>query len=174
MNREEKAQMVDELHQQFTAGGLVVLTDFRGSTVPQMDKIRRTCEPLGVYFKVVKNTLAVRALEGTGKESLADHFIGNVGLIVSGEDPIAAAKLVKTYTKDNENIKVKAGYFDGEILDEKGLLAVAELPSKEELQSMLLATIQAAPRDLLGVMQAPARDLLYLLNNYAQKLEEQG
>lgn len=174
MNREEKAQMIDELHAQFAAGPLVVLTDFRGSTVPQMDKVRRTCEPAGLYFRVVKNTLAVRALEGTGKEILADHFVGNVGLIVSGEDPIAAAKLVKQYAKDNENIKIKAGYFDGEVLDEKKLIAVADLPSKEELQSMLLATLQAAPQKLLGVLQAPARDLLYLLNNHAQKLEEQG
>jgi len=174
VNREEKAQMIDELHQRFSAGPLVVLTDFRGSTVPQMDKIRRKCEPAGLYFRVVKNTLAVRALEGTGKEDLAGHFVGNVGLIVSGEDPIAAAKFVRQYAKENENITIKAGYFDGDILDKKSLLAVADLPSKEELQATLLATLQAGPRNLLGILQAPARDLLYLLSNYAAKLEEPG
>ena len=174
MNREEKAQMIDELHQRFMAGPFVVLTDFKGSTVPQMDSIRRSCEPAGLYFRVVKNTLAVRALEGTGKEKLADHFVGNVGLIVSGDDPIAAAKFVRQYAKENENIKVKAGFFDGDVIDAKGVGAVAELPSKEELQSMLLATLQAGPRNLLGVLQAPARDLLYLLSNYATKLETAG
>ena len=134
-----------------------------------------TCNsPAGLYFRVVKNTLAVRALRGTGKESLADHFVGNIGLIASGEDPIAAAKLVKAYTKDNENIKIKAGFFDGDVLDAKKVLAVADLPSKDELQSMLLATLQAGPRNLLGVLQAPARDLLYLLSNYAQELEKRG
>ncbi len=172
MNREEKAQMIDELHGRFMAGPFVVLADFKGSTVPQMDKIRRSVEPAGMYFRVVKNTLAVRALEGTGKEILADHFVGNIGVIVSGEDPVAAAKFVKKYAKENENIKVKAGFFDGDVLDAKGVDLVAELPSKEELQSMLLATLQAGPRDLLGVLQAPARDLVYLLANFADKLEK--
>lgn len=172
MNREQKTQMIDELHGRFSAGPFVALTDFKGSTVAQMDNIRRKCEPAGLYFRVVKNTLAVRALEGTGKEKLADHFVGNVGVIVSGEDPVAAAKFVRQYAKENENIKIKAGFFDGDVLDAKGVEVVADLPSKEELLSQLLATIQAGPRDLLGVLQAPSRDLLYLLANYADKLEK--
>ncbi len=174
MNREQKTQMIDELHDRFTVGPFVALTDFKGSTVAQMDNIRRKCEPAGLYFRVVKNTLAVRALQGTGKEKLADLFVGNVGLIVSGEDPVAAAKFVKQYAKENENIKVKAGFFDGDVLDAKGVDMVAELPSKEELQSKLLATLQAGPRDLMGVIQGTARDLMYLLGNYADKLEKAG
>ena len=174
MNREQKTQMIDELHDRFTVGPFVALTDFKGSTVAQMDNIRRKCEPAGLYFRVVKNTLAVRALQGTGKEKLADLFVGNVGLIVSGEDPVAAAKFVKQYAKENENIKVKAGFFEGDVLDAKQVDAVADLPSREELLSKLLATIQEGPRQVLRVLQAPARDLLYLLNNYAAKLEESG
>jgi large subunit ribosomal protein L10 len=174
VNREQKAQMITELHDRFTTGTFVALTEFKGSTVGQMDAIRRSCEPAGLYFRVVKNTLAVRALEGTGKEKLAAQFVGNVGLIVTGDDPVAAAKFVKKYAKEHENIKVKAGFFDGDVLDAKGVDVVAELPSKPELQSMLLATIQAGPRDLLGVLQAAPRDLVYLLANFADKLEKAG
>lgn len=172
MNLDQKKQMVDELHGKFSAGPFVVLTDFKGSTVAQMDAIRRASETKGIYFRVVKNTLAVRALEGTGKEKLADNFVGNVGLLVSGEDPVGAAKFVKEFTKANENIKVKSGFFDGDVLDAKGVAQVAEMSSKEDLQSLLLATILAAPQNVLGVIQAPARDLMLLLGNYAAKLEQ--
>ena len=87
MNREQKTAMVEDLHGRFGSSPFVVLADFKGSTVPQMDYVRRTSEKAGVYFRVVKNTLAVRALEGTGKEKLGDHFKGNVGVIVSCEAP---------------------------------------------------------------------------------------
>jgi large subunit ribosomal protein L10 len=151
---------------------MIVLADFKGSTVAEMDAMRRGAEKQGVYFQVVKNTLAVRALEGTGKEKLGDHFVGNIGVLLALEDPIATAKLVKQYSKDFEKLNVKAGFFDGDVLDSKGVDAVAELPSKEELQSKLLATLQEAPRLLLSMLQAAPRDLLFLLRNYADKLEK--
>lgn len=174
MNREQKAEQVDDLHKRFAATPFVVLADFKGSTVAQMDALRRSCEKGNVHFRVVKNTLAVRALEGTGKERLADHFRGNIGVLIANEDPVGTAKLVGKYAKENTKILVRAGYFEGDLLDGKGVAAVADLPSKEELQSMLLATLQAGPRDLLGVLQGPARDLLYLLSNYADKLSQAG
>src|SRR5687768_9091577 len=153
MNREQKVEQVSDLHKRFTATPFVVLADFKGSTVAQMDSLRRSCEKGGVHFRVVKNTLAVRALEGTGKEGLADHFRGNIGVLIANEDPVGTAKLVGKYAKENAKILVRAGYFEGDLLDQKGVAAVAELPSKEELQSKLLATLQAGPRDLLGVLQ---------------------
>lgn len=171
MDREQKAAMVEDLHGRFAQTGFIVLADFKGSTVPQMDVVRRSSEKAGVFFRVVKNTLAVRALEGTGKEKLGDQFRGNVGVIVAGDDPIATAKLVKDLAKDNEKIVVKGGYFDGDVIDAKGVGLVAELPTKDELRAMLLATIVSAPTQLLGVIQAAPRDLLILLSNYANKLE---
>ena len=174
MNREQKTAMVEDLHGRFATSPFVVLADFKGSTVPQMDVVRRSSEKAGVYFRVVKNTLAVRALEGTGKEKLGDHFKGNVGVLVSGEDPIATAKLVKDLAKENEKILVKAGYFDGDVIDAKAVGQVADLPSKDELRAQLLGLIIQPPQNLLAVLQAPARDLISLLNNYAAKLEAGG
>ena len=174
MNRAEKEVFVQEIKARFEESTLVILTDFKGSTVAETDALRRACEPVGVHFQVVKNTLCRLALEGTDKESLTKFFSGNIGVVFSGEDPIAAAKLFKEQAKQNENLQVRAGYFEGEVLDEAGVVAVAALPSREELLATLLATILESPRRVMRVVQAPGRDLVYLLNNYANKLEEEG
>lgn len=174
MNRAEKEVFVEEIKARFEESTLVILTDFKGSTVAETDALRRACEPVGVHFQVVKNTLCRRALEGTDKEFLTKFFSGNIGVVFSGEDPIAAAKLFKEQAKQNDKLQVRAGYFEGEILDEAGVVAVAALPSREELLAKLLATILESPRRVMRVVQAPGRDLVYLLNNYANKLEEEG
>lgn len=173
MNRDEKAQLVEQLQGRFAESPFLILTGYKGSTVAQMDAVRRACEPMGMHFQVVKNTLARRALEGTDKGDLAEHFSGPVGVLISGEDPVGAAKTFSKLAKDNPHLELKAGFFEGDILDAKGVKAVSELPSKEELQATLLATLLAAPRKVLHMFQAPARDLLYLLKNYEQKLQEQ-
>lgn len=174
MNREQKAQFVDEIRGRFGEAPLVILTDWVGSTVEEMNTFRRACEPHGVHFQVVKNTLCRRALEGTEMEGLGEHFRGNIGVLFAGDDPIAAAKLYKDQAKENDKLIPRAGFFEGDVLNADGVIAVASLPSREELLVTLLRTIQEGPRQVLGVIQAPARDLLYLLNNYAAKLEEEG
>lgn len=175
MNRDQKVESVQELHGRFADTPFVILTGYKGSSVAQMDALRRACEPAGVHFQVVKNTLARRALEGTDKGALAEHLSGPIGVLISGEDPVATAKTFNAMAKDNQFLEVKAGFFEGDLLDANGVKAVADLPTKEELQASLLATILAAPRQVLGVLQGPARDLLMLLKNYEMKLqEEQG
>jgi large subunit ribosomal protein L10 len=172
MNRAEKAQLVDEIRTQLLSAPLLVLTDFKGSTVEQMNLLRRAFEERGVQYRVVKNTLCRRAMEGTDHQPLSAFLMGNTGLVFSGEDPSDAAKVLKEQIKGNKNLVVKAGYLEGDILDDAGVIAVADLPSREELLVMLLRTLQEGPRRVMGVIRAPARDLLYLLQNYANKLEE--
>ena len=172
MNRTEKAEFVEEIRGQFENAPFVVITDYMGSTVEQMNNLRRACEAAGVEYRVMKNTLCKRAVAGTDKEALSPHFKGPTGVFFSGEDAVAAAKLLKAQLKENDKLTVRAGFFDGDVLDDKGVAAVADLPSREELLSMLLRTIQEGPRRVLGVLQAPARDLLYLLKNYETKLEK--
>lgn len=174
MNRAQKAEFIESVRGTFTDAPLVILTDFKGSTVAQIDKLRRAAEEAGASFQVVKNTLARIAVQDTELEPLGDHFKGNIGVVFSGDDPIATAKMFRAQKKENERLDVKIGFFEGTLLDPKSVDAVADLPSREELLAKLLATIQEAPRQVLGVLQAPARDLLYLLRNYAAKLEETG
>lgn len=172
MNRTQKTEFIESVRQEMGGAPFLLLTDFKGSTVLELDNVRRSAEKAGARFRVVKNTLTRIALDGTGKEALASHFRGNIGVIVSGEDPISAAKACRQILKENKKLEVRAGFFEGIVLDAKGADAVADLPSREELLSMLLGTLEAAPRQVLQVVQAPARDLLYLLNNYASKLEQ--
>lgn len=172
MNRTDKEQFVTEIRGRFETSPLVILSDWKGSTVEQMNSLRRACEPVGVHFEVVKNTLCKRAVEGTEVAELAEHFKGNIGVFFSSDDPIAAAKLYKASRQKNDKLVCRAGFFEGTLIDQEGVDVVATLPSREELLVTLLRTLQAGPRQVLGVLQGPARDLLYLLNNYATKLED--
>ena len=172
MNRDEKAEVIEDLRGRFAASPLVILANFQGSNPLEMDAIRRKLQPIGVHFRVVKNSLARRAIAGTEKAVLNEHFKGNTGVIFSGEDPQSTARLFKELVKDNEKLVPKVGFFDGTVLDAKEVAAVADMQSKDQLLAMLLGTLQAGPRQLLGVLQAPARDLLYLLNNRAAQLEK--
>jgi large subunit ribosomal protein L10 len=174
VNLSEKNEIVENVRERFLASSFVALTIYQGTTVKQFDALRRACEAKGMHYQVVKNTLSKRAIAGTPYEKLADHFKGTIGVFFGNEDPSASAKLLKDQVKSNEKLALKAGFFDGDVLDADATLAIADLPSKEQLLSSLLATIQESPRQVLGVIQGPARDLLYLLNNYANKLEEQG
>ena len=171
MNREQKVEFVDKVQQRFASSPLVILTDFKGSTVAQLEQMRHACTDAGAEFQVVKNTLCRRALAGTDMEALTSHFSGNIGVLFSGEDAIATAKAFQGQRKDNPKLETRAGFFEGDVLDEKGVELVATLPSKEELLSKLLQTVQEGPRQVIGVIQGPARDLLFLLNNYSEKLQ---
>jgi large subunit ribosomal protein L10 len=173
MNREQKAAVIEDLQARFSEAPLVILSEYVGSTVPQLDAVRRACEPVGASFQVVKNTLARRALEGTDKVNLLEHFQGNVAVIISGDDPAAAAKIYRDQAKDNKLLTAKVGFFDGDIVKGKDVVGLADLPSREELLVKLLQTLLAGPRQVMGVIRAPARDLLYLLTNYATKLESE-
>lgn len=175
MNRTQKAELVDALTARLAATPLIILADYRGVTVQEIDTIRRELEKSGLEYRVVKNTLARRAIQGTEKEPLGELLTGMTGMMLSGEDPIAAAKIIREAVKPLNKLEkfvVKGGFFEGDVLDAESIKKVADLPGREELLVMLLRTITEGPRQVLGVIQGPARDLVYLLKNYESKLSE--
>ena len=175
MNREQKAEFVDELSERLKSAPLVALADYRGVTVPEITQLREAFRAQGVGYEVIKNTLTRRAIAGTPMEGMAKYLTGMTGLIISNEDPIATAKALREVTKDlakTERFVIKGGYFDGEALDGSSIQKVADLPSKEELQSTLLRLLQEGPRQVMGVIQGPARDLLTLLRNHEHAMSE--
>lgn len=177
MNRQQKEELVAQLSERLSAAPLVMLADYRGVDVAEISAFRNAMADAGVDYQVAKNSLIKRAIAGTPMEALGEHLTGMTGLVISGDDPIAAAKALRTAVKGlnkDEKFIVKAGFFEGEALDGAAAKKIADLPSREELLSTLLRTITEGPRQLVSVIQAPARDLLYLLNNYSAKLEEQG
>jgi large subunit ribosomal protein L10 len=175
MNKQEKIDTVNRLRTQFESSPFVVFVDYRRVTVAEIDHVRRTCEAKDLQYLVAKNTFVRKAVEGTDKDILqeATFLKGMTGVIFSGEDAISGAKVVRELVKDfkkKEKFAVKGGFFDGELLNEKGVDQVADFLSRDDLLSLMLRTIQEGPRQVLGVVQAPARDLLYLLRNYENTL----
>ena len=173
MNRTQKAEAIANFQDRLSRAPFVAVADYRGITVEQINGLRRALEKEGVEYLVIKNSLARLAIAGTPMEGLGENLTGMSSWILSGEDPVAAAKALRENTKDlikAETFSVKAGFFDGDTLDPAGVAKVADLPSKEELLSLLLRTFQAAPRQVLGVINGPARDFMYLLKNYEDKL----
>ena len=175
MNRATKETIVNDLKVELAETPLVALIDYRGVTVEQINKVRRKCEEKGIRYVVRKNTLVKKAIEGTDREPLGTHLTGMTGMIIAGEDGVDAAKGIREICKDFQKegvFNLKGGFFDGDVLNAAQIDKVADYPSKEELLTMLLRTIQEGPRQVLGVIQGPARDLVNLLKNYEHKLNE--
>jgi large subunit ribosomal protein L10 len=175
MNRQQKIETVQHLAQQFETSPFVAFVDYRTVSVAEIDQVRRDCESKDLRYLVAKNTFIRKAVEGTEKEVLvdADFLHGMTGIIFSGEDAISGAKVVRELVKSfvkKEKFTVKGGFFDGDVLDSKGVNQVADFLSRDDLLSLMLRTIQEGPRQAIGVIQAPARDLLYLLRNYENTL----
>jgi large subunit ribosomal protein L10 len=172
MNRTEKAELVGRFGERAASVPFVVLTEFRGTKVSEINQLRRDLEKNGMRFQVIKNTLARRAFTSIGYNGLDGHLKGMTGVVMSGPDGIASAKVLRDLLKPLQTVQVRAGYFDGGVLGGDAVKVVAELPGREELLGMLLATIQEGPRQLVSVISAPARDLVNLLKNFENKLAE--
>jgi large subunit ribosomal protein L10 len=172
MNRTEKAELVNQFGERASKAAFVVLAEFRGTKVSDINNFRRELEKNGMGFRVIKNTLARRAFSSIGFVGLDGHLKGMTGVVMSGPDGIASAKILRDLLKPLQTVQVRAGYFDGGVLAGDAVKVVSELPGREELLGMLLATIQEGPRQLVSVIAAPARDLVQVLKNYENKLAE--
>jgi large subunit ribosomal protein L10 len=175
MNRTQKEECVEQLTSQLQQAPFMVVANYRGVTVKEINQFRRTLEAAGLQYKVIKNTLARRAIAGSDREVLAPLLSGMNGWVISGEDPIAAAKVFRDAIKDfkkAEKFVVAGGFFEGGLISAPEVEKVADLPGREQLLGNLLATLQEAPRQVLGVIQGAPRDLLYLLKNFEAKLAE--
>ncbi|MCA8001493.1 50S ribosomal protein L10 [Burkholderia metallica] len=142
LNREDKQAVVAEVSAQVAKAQTVVLAEYRGIAVGDLTKLRAKAREQQVYLRVLKNTLARRAVEGTPFAPLAEQMTGPLIYGIS-EDAIAAAKVVNDFSKSNDKLVIKAGSFDGKVMDKAGVQALASIPSREELLSKLLFVMQS-------------------------------
>jgi large subunit ribosomal protein L10 len=156
---EQKHQIVAEVNEVAASALSAVIADYRGLTVAEMTEMRVKARESGVYLRVVRNTLAKRAVEGTEYECLNEAFVGPTLLAFSQEDPGAAARLIKDYAKDYAELEVKALSIGGILLGADQIDRVAKLPTLDEARSMLMS-----------VMQAPVVKLARSLNEMPGKL----
>lgn len=157
LNRAEKAAAIEEISAQVAKSQVIVLAEYRGLEVGQITALRKQARGSGVYLRVLKNTLARRAVTGTPFESLADKMSGPLMYGMSS-DPVAAAKVLDGFAKTNDKLVLKAGALPNSVLDVAGIKALATLPSREELLSKLL-----------GTMQAPVAKFVQTLNEVPSK-----
>ena len=174
MNRTEKQQLIDDMHAEFGKSPHAILIDFRGLSVPAVTEFRRKVRQSGSRYRVVKNTLALRALKDTPLERLAARFENTTGVAYTGADPVALAKVLVDFAKDHPALVVKGGVVSGsQLLDPAGVKALSTMPSLPELRSKLLGMLQAPATQLLRVLNAPAGKTVRVLKARQDQLESQ-
>lgn len=157
LNRQEKAAKVEEVSAIVATTQSLVVAEYRGLSVDAVTKLRKQARGEGVQLRVLKNTLARRAVEGTPFAGLADKFVGPL-LYGFSADPVAAAKVLAAFAKSNDKLVIKAGAMPNYVMDEKGVNALATMPSREELLATLMATMNAPiGKFVRTINEVPAR-----------------
>jgi large subunit ribosomal protein L10 len=157
LNRQEKAVVIEEVSAQVAKAQSIVIAEYRGLDVASVTVLRKTARESGVYLRVLKNSLARRAVTGTAFESLSEQLTGPLIYGIS-VDPVASAKVLAGFAKTNDKLVIKGGALPNNLLSQEGVKALASLPSRKEL----LAT-------LLGTMQAPIAQFARTLNEVPTK-----
>jgi large subunit ribosomal protein L10 len=157
LNVEDKKAIVADVGAQLAAAQTVVLAEYRGIPVGQLTALRASARSQGVYLRVLKNTLARRAAQGTPFEQLGDSMVGPLIYGISA-DPVAPAKVLHQFSKGQDQLVIKAGFYNGKVLDVNAVKALATIPSRDELLSMLL-----------GVMKAPVSAMARVLGAVAEQ-----
>jgi large subunit ribosomal protein L10 len=152
--REEKSQVVSEIAEKLRASKSTVLTDYRGLNVAQVTQLRKLCREAGVDFKVYKNTLARRATAEVGLTELDELLTGPTAIAFSTEDEMAAAKILSDFAKTNDALEIKGGVMEGKAMTADEVKAIASLPNREGLLSMLLSVLQAPMRNFALAVKA--------------------
>lgn len=174
MNKTEKSAEIQDLQEKFAKSTGVIITEYRGLSVSAIQSVRNNFRKNKVEYRVVKNTLAIRAIKGTPHEVLAKDFDGPVAVAIAFGDPVAAAKVALDSAKDNDKLVLKKGYSDGSTFDNKaGIEQMSTMPTKDEVRAQLIGLLTAGPQKLLGVLNAPAQKFLGVLEARKAQLEEQ-
>ena len=172
MNRTEKAQLIEELHKELESSPHAVLVDFRGLDVPAVTEFRRKVKASGSRYRVVKNSLALRAAKGTPLEKLGDRLTGTTGIAYTGADPVALAKVLVDFAKDHPALALKFGVVSGEqMLDANGVKALSTMPGLPEMRARLLGLLKAPSSQLVRLLATPATQLAQVMKAHQDKNE---
>ena len=157
LSRQEKAVKIDQVCAIVAQAKAIVVAEYRGLNVESITRLRRQARGQGVQLRVLKNTLARRAVTGTPFGGLSDHLVGPL-VYGMGPDPVAVAKVLSSFAKDNDKLVVKAGAMADFVMDSKAVKALATMPSREQLLAKLMATMQAPAAQFVRTLnEVPAR-----------------
>jgi large subunit ribosomal protein L10 len=174
VSRADKATELGQLEVAFRGADTAVLVDYRGITVPQVTELRRQIRAVGGNYRVVKNTLAKRAVAGTAFETFTASFTGTTAVVYTGKDPVAMAKALTTFAKATPAISIRGAVVQGRPVAPTAVADLANLPSKPELYSKLLYVLQAPMQGLVTVLSALPRGLVTVLAASEKKRSEEN
>ncbi|KUF12544.1 50S ribosomal protein L10 [Pseudoponticoccus marisrubri] len=170
MDRAQKEKVVEELGQIFESSGVVVVARYEGLTVAEMTDLRDRARKGESTVRVAKNRLARIAVKGTPAEEISEYLDGMTVLTFS-EDPVAAAKVIEDFAKDNKKLEILGGAMAGTKLDRAGVEAVSKMPSREELIASIVGCIGAPASNIAGAIGAPASNIASILSTIEEKQE---
>lgn len=169
--KEKKAELIKGLSDSFATAKAAFLVDYKGMNVEQITTLRKQLSDVGATMKVVRNTLALRALSEykSANDALGDKLVGTNAFVFANEEASGPAKTVSNFVKDVENFKFKAGIMGDTVLDSQRLTYLSTLPGKDELRAKLLGTLQAPMSQFVRVLNAVPGGFVNVLNAYKDK-----
>lgn len=174
MDINEKKRITDDLQGRLKKSTIVILTDYKGLDVSAMNALRRKLREANAEYQVAKNSLLVRASEGSDVALIKDHFKGPSAIALSYDDPVAPAKVLTDFIKENKNFEIKVGVLNGKVVDFEGIKALSSLPSREVLLAQVLSTMNAVPTSLVTALSDVPRRLLNVLQAITEQKEAQA